>query len=180
MSARDLLLQNLGRVARCTPIPLQHATDTTVKNDPGGEALAHPAEPATVAAAPLYCGEEVARCTPLEMQHATRDSVHNASGGVRATGSATAVQQPAAVPGKAQAQRATARATGVQQEGYDQAADLRRQLHTAQRTGAITRDDLQVALEAIERNRGDPGYLRELRLLVLWCAEARPGPSGAN
>jgi len=106
------------------------------------------------------------------MQHATRDSVHNASGGVRATGSATAVQQPAAVPGKAQAQRATAHATGAQQEGYDQAADLRRQLHTAARTGAITRDDLQVALEAIERNRGDPQYLLELRLLVLWCHKA--------
>jgi len=57
MSARDLLLQNLGRVARCTPIPMQHATDATVKNDHSGETLTHPAEPATVAAAPLYCEE---------------------------------------------------------------------------------------------------------------------------
>ena len=126
MSARDLLLQNLGRVARCTPIP---------------------------------------------MQHATRDSVHNASRGVRAIGTATAVQQPAAVRGKAQAQRATAHATGVQQR-FDQAGDLRRQLYTAQRTGAISRDDLAVALEAIERNRDDPQYLLELRLLVLWCHKA--------
>jgi len=171
MSARDLLLQNLGRVARCTTIPLQHATGATVKNDPGGEALAHPAEPATVAAAPLYCREEVARCTRIGMQHATRDSAHNASGGVRATRAATAVQQPAAVAGKAQAQRATGTATGLQQ-AYDQAGDLRRQLYTAQRTGAITRDDLQAALEAIERNRGDPAYLSELRLLVLWCHKA--------
>jgi len=131
MSARDLLLQNLGRVARCTPIPLQHATDATVKNDPGGEALAHPAEPATVAAAPLYCEEEVARCTSIGMQHATRDSVHNASGGVRATSSATTVQRPAAVAGKAQAQRATSDATGAQQAASPEEIGCRECAHAS-------------------------------------------------
>ena len=131
MSARDLLLQNLGRVARCTPIPLQHATAATVKNDHSGETLAHPAEPTNVAAAPLYYGEGVARCTRIGMQHATRYSVHNASGGVRATGTATAVQRPAAVAGKAQAQRATSDVTGAQQAASPEETGCRECAHAS-------------------------------------------------
>jgi len=58
--------------------------------------------------------------------------------------------------------------------------ELLREVDRLLRGGLIDSDDAAAARASIAMHCRNPGYLREWRTLLRWCAQARPGPSGAN
>jgi len=58
--------------------------------------------------------------------------------------------------------------------------ELLRETERLLRDGLIDRDDAEAARASIVVQCRNPGYLTEWARLLRWCAEARPGPSGAN
>jgi len=58
--------------------------------------------------------------------------------------------------------------------------ELLRETDRLLRDGVIDAADAAIERASICVNCRDPVYLAEWRTLLRWCAEARPGPSGAN
>jgi len=58
--------------------------------------------------------------------------------------------------------------------------ELLREVDRLLRGGLIDADDAAEAHASIAMNCRNPGYLAEWATLLRWCAQARPGPSGAN
>jgi len=61
-----------------------------------------------------------------------------------------------------------------------EAQGLLRETERLLRDGIIDAGDAATARASICVNCRDPVYLAEWARLLRWCAEARPGPSGAN
>jgi len=58
--------------------------------------------------------------------------------------------------------------------------ELLRETDRLLRGGLIDSDDAAAARASIAMHCRNPGYLAEWRTLLRWCAQARPGPNGAN